>query len=189
MPAAHLSVRLLPMATNEYAKYLDLKSAIEDLFGSEAWYALKESNHVPTWRKYAEKTLEALNLSSKTTIEVFDESWRQEFDQLMSRGVESVRKCQAIDEIVAVLAGTLVRIAFLQIGQMPSRRGTREKVTLRSHMWRLDSFRSVMYVQNPDQKDRQFWAKQQRQIGVQAQLEMHRRYNREHRSVSDSGFE
>ncbi len=103
------------MATNEYTKYLVLKSAIEELFGNEAWYALKESNHIPTWRKYGVKTLQAVSVAIEATVDVFDDQWRQEIDNQLGDGIEKIKKGNDIDEIVATLAGTLIRVTFTQI--------------------------------------------------------------------------
>jgi len=83
---------------NKYTKYLVLKSAIEELFGSDSWYALKDSNHVPTWRKYAVKTLKAIQVSISESVDVCDTEWRQEIDKLLAAGIERIQRDQAIDE-------------------------------------------------------------------------------------------
>jgi hypothetical protein len=108
---------------NAYTKYVTLKSAIEDLFGSDAWYALKESNHLGTWRKYAERTLRAVEIAVKDTVEVYDEEWLSELCECLARGIEAVRTADAIDDVVGVMAGTLIEVSFLQIGLMPRRKG------------------------------------------------------------------
>ncbi len=66
---------------NRYSKYIPVKSAIENLFGKKAWYALKESNSVPTWKKYAEKTLKAIRVSIHQTVKHCDNEWLCEIDE------------------------------------------------------------------------------------------------------------
>lgn len=166
------------MATNKYTKYLFLKSAIEDLFGSDAWYALKESNHVPTWRKYGIKTLQAISISIASTVEVFDDDWRSDIDKQLVEGIKRIKGDSEIDEIISNLAGTLIRVSFMQIGLMPNRKGADRRTTLRKDDWRLDPFRSVIYTQTKEQKEKMFWSKQQREIGFDAQLKLSTEYRR-----------
>jgi hypothetical protein len=160
-----------------------LKSAIEDLFGSDAWYALKESNHIPTWRRYGAKTLQAVGVAIAATVDVADDDWRQEIDKLLADGIRRIKEDAEIDEIIATLAGTLIRISFAQIGLMPRRKGTAKSSTLRKDAWRLDLFRSVIYTQTTEQKERVFWSNQQREIGFDAQLELHAKYRQSKSNV------
>jgi hypothetical protein len=163
---------------NAYAKYLTLKSAIEDLFGSDAWYALKESNHLGTWRKYGQRTLRAIEVSVKDTVEVCDREWLSELCEQIDRGVQAISKADAIDEIVGILAGTLIEVSFLQIGLMPRRKGRAAKYPLRKGEWKLNAHRSVVYLQTNAQKEALFWSKQQKQIGFDKQLTLQGEYRR-----------
>ncbi len=43
-----------------------LKSAIEELLGRDAWYALKETTSLTPWRKYVVKLLKAIRISIET---------------------------------------------------------------------------------------------------------------------------
>lgn len=166
------------MATNEYTKYLFLKSAIEELFGSDAWYALKESNHIPTWRKYGIKTLQAIGFSIEATVDIFDDEWRSDIDRQLAEGIERIKRDGDIDEIIASLAGTLIRVSFMQIGLMPNRSGTSKSATLRKDAWRLNPFRSVIYTQTKEQKNKLFWSKQQKEIGFDTQFKLYAEYRR-----------
>lgn len=161
---------------NTYSKYLILKSAIENLFGSQAWYSLKESNHVPTWRKYAEKTLKSIEISIKDTVDIYDEEWILEIEKNIQRGINALKHQKNIDEIVATLAGTLITVSFLQIGHMPRRKGNQHKFTLRKGNWRLNPYRQVVYLQTKEQKERLFLDKQIRAIGFEAQQDLQSEY-------------
>lgn len=164
------------MAKNEYTKYLHLKFVIERLFGSDAWYALKESNHIPTWRKYGIKTLRAIAVSIEATVEVFDGVWRKDIDAEIAEGIERIKACKEIDEIIASLAGTLICVSFMQIGHMPNRRSAPKPPTLRKDAWRFDAFRTVTYTQTKKQKEQLFYVRQQREIGHDAQFELRVKY-------------
>ena len=76
-----------------------LKSAIEDLFGSNAWYALKESNHIPTWRKYAINTIRAIELSIKDTIEIYDEDWISQIEECVLRGKSEINRQKSLAKV------------------------------------------------------------------------------------------
>jgi len=171
---------------NEYSKYMILKLAIENLFGSEAWYALKESNYLPTWRKYAEKTLKSIEVSIKDTVEIYDEEWISEIEENIQRGIEAIKLQKSIDEIIAVLAGILINISFLQIGYIPKRRGNPRKYTLRKGQWNFNSYRSVVYLQTKKQKEKLFMDNQRRSIGFDAQFNLLSAYHRSDKSLTYS---
>jgi hypothetical protein len=161
---------------NEYSKFLPVKSAIEDLFGKEAWYALKESNSIPDWKKYCSNTLKALRLSIQESVQHFDPEWIKEIDQEVARGLESIKRNSTIEDVIASLAGALINISFLQVGFMPRRKGQDVKITLRKENWDLSLYRSVIYLQSPDQLERKFWSEQQREMGFQNQIDLHYEY-------------
>jgi hypothetical protein len=161
---------------NEYTKYLVFKSAMEGVFGSEAWYALKESNHIPTWRKYILKALNAINISIHETVEQYDEDWLNEVEENIGRGIESAKKSKTIEELISVLAGTLLNISFLQIGFLPKRQGSPNKISLKKENWKFDIHRSVIYLQSIEQKEAMFWGKQQKKIGFDEQMKLHHEY-------------
>lgn len=161
---------------SEYTRHLFLKSVIEDLFGSEAWYSLKESGHVPTWRKYAERTLKAIELSIKDTIEIYDDEWMREIEGNIQRGVEGIKRQSSIDEIVGILAATLISISFLQIGQIPRRKGSSHKYPLKRGQWKLNTYRQAVYLQTRTQHEDLFMDRQRRTIGIDKQMELIREY-------------
>ena len=161
---------------NEYTKFLPVKSAIEDLFGKEAWYALKDSNSIQDWKKYCKKILNALRLSIHESVKHFDIEWIEEIDQEIARGLDSIKRSDSIENVIASLAGALINISFLQVGFMPRRKGRSQRVTLKKENWNLSLYRSVIYLQSPDQRERKFWSEQQCQIGFQNQIELHHKY-------------
>jgi len=163
---------------NAYTKYLPLKSAIEDLFGRDAWYALKESNHLGTWRKYAERTFKAVELSIEDTVEVYDPEWMEAVSSCLTKGMEQLKLVDAIDDVVGVVAGTMVEMSFLQIGYMPRRKGKSGPFPLRKGEWRFNAFRSVAYFQTRSQKENRFVSVQRAKIGFDAQFDLMAEYRR-----------
>lgn len=170
---------------NEYSKYLILKSSIEDLFGTEAWYALKESNHLPTWRKYAERTLKAIELSIKDTVEIYDNAWLREVEENIQRGVDGIKSQKSIDEIIAALAGSLINISFLQIGLIPRRKGQPDKYPLKKGKWRLNTYRQAIYLQTRLQHENLFIDMQRKKIGIEEQMEL---FGEHHSSKSNLSY-
>jgi len=120
--------------------------------------------------------LRAVGVAIAATVDVFDDEWRQDIDKLLMGGIEKIKKDADINEIIATLAGTLLRVSFTQIGLMPNRKGSAKSGTLSKEAWRLNPFRSVIYTQTSEQKERLFWSKQQREIGCGAQLDLHAEY-------------
>lgn len=163
---------------NAYTKYLPLKSTLEDLFGREAWYELKESNHLGTWRKYAERTLKAVDLSVQDSVEIYDEDWMKEVSLCLRQGMERLKSAGAIDDVVGVLAGTMIELSFIQLGHMPRRKGRSDPFPLRKGEWRLNVFRSVAYFQTKAQREDRYLAEQHQRIGFDEQFDLMAEYRR-----------
>lgn len=157
---------------NTYTKYIPLKSTVEDLFGSDAWYALKESNHLGTWRKYAERIFKAVELSIKDSVEVYDPEWMDAVILCLRNGMENLNFASEIDDVIGVIAGTMVEMSFLQIGHMPRRKGRKGPFPLRKGEWRFNGFRSVVYLQTEKQRENRFLATQREKIGFDAQFDL-----------------
>jgi threonine dehydratase len=96
--------------------------------------------------------------------------------QEVARGLESIKRNSTIEDVIASLAGALINISFLQVGFMPRRKGQDVKITLRKENWDLSLYRSVIYLQSPDQLERKFWSEQQREMGFQNQIDLHYEY-------------
>lgn len=160
------------MAENQYTKFLAFKGVVEDLFGSDAWYALKESNHIPTWRDYCLKTLKLLGLAIEDTVTVCDDDWKNQVSDILERGIDLLRGAKEIDEMISIVAASALQVSFLQIGLMPRLRGSNPKVSLRKGAWKLDTFRSVQYVQTDAQREQVFLSEQQGRIGFQRQFDL-----------------
>lgn len=163
---------------NSYTKYIGVKSVMEDLFGSDAWYALKETNHVPTWRKYADKTLRTVRLAITDTVEICDPEWLDNVCTCIDEGIARLKSQKEIDEIIGVLAGTMIEVSFWQVGNMPRRKGRKVRPTLRQGSWNLNGHRSVIYLQTKKQREAQFIAEQRRKIGFEAQLDLQAEHRR-----------
>jgi hypothetical protein len=161
---------------NRYSKYLPVKSAIENLFGEKAWYALKESNSISTWKKYIVKTLKAVQLSIHETVKHCNKEWLSEIDEKIEKGLTQAKECREIDDLIAVLAGTLINVSFLQIGFMPHRSGSSRNFTLRKEHWNLGRYRNVVYLQSQEQREVLFWGKQLRNLGFKEQIKLHDEY-------------
>lgn len=166
------------MAENQYTKFLAFKGVVEDLFGSDAWYALKESNHIPTWRDYCLKILKLLGLAIEDTVTVCDDDWKNQVSDILERGIDLLRDAKEIDEMISIVAASALQVSFLQIGLMPRLRGSNPKVSLRKGAWKLDTFRSVQYVQTDAQREQVFLSEQQRRIGFQRQFDLQAEYRR-----------
>ncbi|MCB5195117.1 hypothetical protein [Deefgea salmonis] len=155
---------------------MSLKSVVEQLFGSESWYALKESNHLPTWKKQLQKVVAAIHTSILTTVKVYDEKWLDQINDVVKYGKENINKAADIEEAISAMAATFIEISFLQVGLMPMRGSQTVKISLKKENWHLDRYRTVMYLQTQEQKESVFWSKQQKELGVENQMQVRRKY-------------
>jgi hypothetical protein len=152
-----------------------LKAAVEQLFGQQAWLDLKETTCLATWRQYALKIIDAIEISIHVSIEVRDEDWISNINENLNHGRALVKSAENLEELLSSLTAVLLRQVFLQIGLCPNRQ-TALKVTLRAENWKLNDHRSVQYIQSPAQVEAAFWSKQQKQIGFAKQMVLRDEY-------------
>ena len=138
---------------------------MERLWGVDAWYALKETHSVSTWRKYVIKSIKAIQVSIHTNAEICDKEWLSQIDSRIEFGIGNAKKVKEIDELIGVLCSTFMEVSFLQVGAMPERKASRRKVTLHKSNWQLDEFRKVVYLQTPSQREELFLRKLHKKLG------------------------
>lgn len=160
---------------HDISQYYELKAAIEQLFGNQAWLDLKETTSLVTWRRYALKLIKSIRVSIEESVEICDSAWLESVHENLNRGSESAKSSKNIEELLSGFSATLLRQVFLQIGMLPNR-PTARKVTLGRENWRLNGHRSVQYVQNRKQIESAFWSEQQGRIGFEKQMELHYEY-------------
>jgi hypothetical protein len=148
-----------------------LKSAVEDLLGKKAWLDLKETTSAITWRRYVLKLIDAIELSIDTTVLIKDADWMLDVRSNLNHGRELARIATSPEDAIAALSATLLKQVFLQLGFSPSRKLI-DAVPLKATHWDFSAFRSVQYVQSPQQKDNLFHAKQRKEIGFDAQIDL-----------------
>ena len=81
---------------------------------------------------------------SKYPMRYFDRKFRHNKSR-----ITLVKGAKTINDLFSSLAGTYARLSFLQFGLRVSRRGNS---SLRKEKWKLNSFRTVQYVQTEEQK-------------------------------------
>jgi hypothetical protein len=129
-----------------------MKFLLKKPFGRPAWYKLKETGDLRTWKTETARLLRAIELSIKSTVEIADDQWRQDIAGLVAEGIERVEQAKYIDQLLSDLAAILTRIVFLQIGRIPYHYAASQTVPLVARNWTLKGHRSVQYVQNDAQR-------------------------------------
>lgn len=129
-----------------------LKHLLENIFGRKAWYELKHSTDIATWKKYCTRLLSAIEVSARATVLVADDDWFKQLSAELEHGKEMLKLSEDFEQLFVNLSASLGTISFLQLGLVPSRL-TQENVSLRHPTnWKLDRYRSVQYVQNTAQR-------------------------------------
>lgn len=165
------------MVNDIYSQNFPLKNTIEDILGNQAWCELKETSSVTTWRKYAIRLINAIEISIEESIEIKDEAWLSQIKENLEHGRSLVKTAKTIDEVVSNLSATLLRQVFLQIGNFPKRRNDK-LVSLKRENWQLNSYRSVLYIQSPKQVEKLFWDQQRKELGVEKQFDLFGKFKR-----------
>lgn len=129
-----------------------LKQLFENIFGRKAWFDLKHSSDLKTWKNYCVRLLSAIEVSAKATIQVVDSQWLEELTGEVEHGKKMLLLSDSFEQLFANLSASLGSISFLQLGMIPTRL-SQNNITLRhASNWKLDSYRSVQSVQNKEQQ-------------------------------------
>lgn len=136
----------------DMSQFYVLKHAFEEIFDHTVYLKLKESGSLKVWRKHTSRLLDAIEFSSKVTVQIVDDEWRSELSEIIARGKAQIARATNPEDLFAVLSATLMRVVFQQIGFVPTRSGRNSLVPLSEAFWAFTSFRSVQYVQSPKQK-------------------------------------
>ena len=177
----------MPLEPDPYNRNIHIKFEIDNALGPSAWYALKKATDAAVWKKHFEKMLRSYLVAAKATVTVADDCWHQEFQANIMTAIKGVRSAGGFDSALDVFCAALIRQSYLQLGMVLNRRGSaRESFPLVSGNWRLNAYRTVQYVQTREQRDRRFKVRLQTEIGVEAQHQALRDYER---SKSDLSFE
>lgn len=139
-------VLAMPMR-HDIPRTYTLKSVIEDLLGSRAWFDLKETvslTSLTKWWKCVFKLFDAIELSVKITILIRDDDRMQEIPENIKCGEDT-------DDLTAALPATLLQRVFLQFVEYPPRK-TVPSVSLKAECSDFSGFRSIQVVQTPKQR-------------------------------------
>lgn len=132
-------------------KYYSLKATFERLWGKGTYLELKHCSDLSVWKKYATRTLKASLISIQETVQIKDDDWQERVEGIINHGIEMIKLSKDFDDLYETLAASYIELSFHQIGLMPSRPSNVRPV-LKKQDWKLDGYRSVQYVQVPEQK-------------------------------------
>lgn len=68
--------------------------------------------------------------------------------RILGHGIYSLGKAKGVDEMIGIVAASVLEVYFLQVGLMPRRKGSDSKVSLRKGAWKLDVFRKCSVCPN-----------------------------------------
>lgn len=135
----------------DMSQFYPLKAALEQILGNRTYRKLKETATLSDWRLETKKLLKAIELSINETVRVADAEFHTETKAILELGQTHITAAKEISELFASLAATLTRLAFLQIGYIPTHHGI-ESISLAQKNWNLSYVRSVQFVQSVEQK-------------------------------------
>jgi hypothetical protein len=137
---------------HQMSQFYSLKATMEEPFGNPMYLDLKETTDLAVWRKAMKKLLDAVGISVKHSVKVADPAWFEAIEEVLDQGSAHVNAARTAADLFAGLTATLTEIVFTQLGFMPTRSRRSEMVSLKKEYWEMNNFRSVQYVQSPEQK-------------------------------------
>jgi hypothetical protein len=132
-------------------KYYSLKHVFESLWGKGTYLELKHCSDISKWKKYSTRTLQASLVAIEETVQIKDEEWQETVNNIVSHGIDMIKLSKDFDDLFQSLSAAYMQLSFHQIGLMPTR-PSNVRPTLRKQDWKLDGYRTTIYMQTPDQK-------------------------------------
>ncbi len=137
----------------DLSQYYTMKAVFEKILGKASFMKVKDCGSLKSWKAETVRLLNAIAYSIDTTVEVADEDWRVEVRKEIQRGITCVKSARKIDELFSRLSAALVKVVFLQIGFLPlGHSNLRFTPPRKPPNWKLNSVRSVQYVQSEQQR-------------------------------------
>jgi hypothetical protein len=136
----------------DMSQFYVMKSLFEQLLGKPTYMRLKESAHFPSWKAATAKLLDAMHFSIKTNVQVADAQWFRDVEEIITDGKERIARAETIADLFAYLSATLIELSFTQLGMMPTRSYPPETIPLKAQYWTLSRYRTVQYIQSPQQQ-------------------------------------
>lgn len=159
------------MSNDEYMpieKYYALKDTFERLWGRNTYLDLKHCSDIRRWKRYCERTLRVSGMAAIDSVLIADDDWHVTFANIVQRGIERIKSAKNFDDLFQNFAATYMEMSFHQFGWMPSVSPS-YRSKLKQGGWKLDGFRSVQYVQSPQQKAN-FERREQRLVEARQKL-------------------
>jgi hypothetical protein len=137
---------------HEMNQFYSLKATMEELFGRPMYMELKETTDLAVWRRAAKKLLDAVGISVKHSVKVADDDWYENIEKVLDHGRARIMLARTAADLFAGLTATLTTIVFTQLGFMPTRSRRDKMVPLSKEYWQMNNFRTIQYVQTPQQR-------------------------------------
>ena len=147
-------------------KFYALKATLERIWGKDTYTDLKHCSDLKVWKKYLQRTLEAIKLAISDTVQVADPEWLEDAIGILDMGSKRLHDSTEFDDLFQAFAATLTELSFHQIGRFPQM-VLSSRATLRKSDWNLSAYRSVQYVQTREQKEQLERRNEQRKAATQ----------------------
>tara|TARA_B100001057_G_C22845059_1_gene948675 strand:+ start:1440 stop:1895 length:456 start_codon:yes stop_codon:yes gene_type:complete len=130
-----------------------LKRLIEDVLGKNSWLDAKECTSLDVWKKLCTRLLKANEATILSSVEVCDDRFTLDIKKEVEHGLKMISSSKDFTTLFMALSSALSTISFLQCGGVPitSKRSVRVQEGMQ---WKMDSVRSVQYVQTKEQLKR-----------------------------------
>ncbi|MBU9696707.1 hypothetical protein GU927_002495 [Rhodobacteraceae bacterium HSP-20] len=151
-----------------YSDALNLKAAIEELLGADEWYRLKDTRSVAKWKASFLRVMNSSEVAIRATIKITDCDQLESLRSIIDQGRHDVRKSASLIDAFSAFSATFLRLSFQQLGHMPNRKGRRTSTRAIPAHWKLDTYRSVQYVQSDMQALWVEYRKDERDISEKA---------------------
>lgn len=129
------------------------KRLIEDVLGKDSWLDAKECTSLDVWKKLCTRLLKANEAATLSSVEICDDRFMLDIKKEVEHGLKTTSSSKDFTTLFMALSSALSTISFLQCGGVPitSKRSVRIQEGMQ---WKMDSVRSVQYVQTKEQLNR-----------------------------------
>ena len=141
------------MTSNKYRKTnLGFAFHVQSLYGRYMYSLHKDWQSLNSLKEILRRLLKTYSAACIATIEEADESFYDELQAIFEKSDERIKMSSSMDDIDQVFITIQSEILFQILGGPQPNNWSKEKVSNHKRNWKKNSFRTLSYRQNMEQK-------------------------------------
>ena len=124
------------------------------LYGEEAYFEMNDYPNFLTYKKQFVKLLNTLKIVIENNVNHADNEYKKRLIEVVE--VANKKASNSTEGVILfqIIIECQTKIVFMLIGNQPENFSSKKIVTNNKHNWKLNKFRTIVYLQTEEQKEK-----------------------------------